>query len=99
MDQTKARAFHDKIFEKQNQLSGGAKFLDKLVGEVGLSVAKVKAELENVKPLIQEDMAEATQFGFRGTPAFLVGGVTLSGAQPFSEFKSVIDRHLSDMNK
>jgi protein-disulfide isomerase len=39
-------------------------------------------------------MAEAAKLGVSGTPAFFVNGRFLSGAQPFSAFKSMIDEEL-----
>jgi hypothetical protein len=40
------------------------------------------------------NMEEAKKFSFSGTPGFLVNGVFLKGAYPFSEFKTIIDKHL-----
>ena len=44
---------------------------------------------------MEADKKEAEKFGFSGTPGFLVGGVSVPGALPFSEFKKIIeDCHL-----
>ena len=43
---------------------------------------------------VQADFNEARGFGLDGTPAFLVNGVLLSGAQPIDMFRKVIDREL-----
>ena len=99
LDKSKAKPFHDKLFAKQQEIKKGAQFLDQLVTEVGLSPKKVQAELDGVKSIIEEDMEEAKKFGFQGTPGFLVGGVTLRGKNPFSEFKSAIDCRLEEMGK
>ena len=98
VDKKKARAFHDKLFEKQTQIRQGEKFLQGVVKEVGLKVADVKKHLDSVSEIIRKDEQEASRFGFRGTPAFLVGGVSISGAQDVSKFKEVIDRHIKDKN-
>lgn len=45
--------------------------------------------------LVKKDLDDGTQAGVNGTPAFFVNGRLLSGAQPFSEFKKVIDEELS----
>ena len=92
---SKAKMFHDKIFDNQRQLNS-EDVLKKLVKEVGLSVNKVKSQLEKAEAIVQQDESEARKYGVSGTPSFLVGGITLSGAQPFSEFKVIIDRLLSD---
>ena len=94
----KAKMFHDKIFEKQGELRSN-EFLDGLVKEVGLSVSKVKEKLKNAEAIVEADMAEARKFNVSGTPSFLVGGISLSGAQPFSEFKSIIDQLLENKGK
>jgi len=41
------------------------------------------------------DSAEAEGLGITGTPAFVINGVLLSGAQPLENFVSVIDRELA----
>ncbi len=98
LDASKSKMFHDKIFERQGDLQSD-KFLDELVKEVGLSVTKVKSKLDDAEAVVKADEEEARKFGVSGTPSFLVGGISLSGAQPFSEFKSIIDRLIKDMEK
>lgn len=46
------------------------------------------------KPLVDADAAEAQAFGIGGTPAFMINGILLSGAQPLDVFAAVIDREL-----
>ena len=41
------------------------------------------------------DSEEAESLGISGTPAFVINGVLLSGAQPLENFVSVIDRELA----
>lgn len=41
------------------------------------------------------DSEEAQSLGISGTPAFVINGVLLSGAQPLENFVSVIDRELA----
>ncbi len=43
---------------------------------------------------VEADSAEAAAMGISGTPAFLINGVLLSGAQPLEAFEQVIDREL-----
>lgn len=50
-----------------------------------------KKSLEKVKA----DMAEGQEVGVTGTPAFIINGRKLSGAQPFDRFKAIIDDELS----
>ena len=43
----------------------------------------------------QADVAQASKLGVTGTPAFYVNGRFLSGAQPFTSFKRLIDEELA----
>lgn len=97
-DHAKAEKFHDKVFEGQNELKTGKEaFLKKVAKELGANMAKLEKDLkdETVSKRIQADMAEAQKFGIRGTPGFIVNGISLRGALPFNEFKDVIDKHLA----
>jgi predicted DsbA family dithiol-disulfide isomerase len=67
-----------------------------LAKEAGLNVDKFKADMngEECKQLIQTDQAQLAKVGVRGTPAFFINGRHLSGAQPFEQFKALIDEEL-----
>ncbi len=54
-----------------------------------------KKTLENVKA----DMAEGQAIGVTGTPAFIINGRKISGAQPLPNFKAIIDDELSRAGK
>lgn len=98
-DTSKAKKFHDMIFENQQKLgSGKEKFLEETAKKVGANMSKLKKDLDSkeVSSRIESDMAEAKKFGFSGTPGFLVNGVSVRGAYPFPEFKKIIDRHLEN---
>ena len=45
---------------------------------------------------VRRDMAEGQQVGVTGTPAFLINGRFLSGAQPFEVFQQIIDEELAE---
>ena len=97
-DPAKATKFKAIVFEKQDKLvAEGEKFLEATTKEVGANVAKVKKDLtsDEVKKRIEGDTTEANKFGFSGTPGYLVNGVSIKGAYPFEEFKSIIDRQLA----
>ena len=88
----KAWLFHDKMFENQDKL--GDDFFRKTVKELGLDVAKAAKDKDSkaVAEKIAADSAESHEFGFRGTPGFLINGVPLRGAYPASEFDKIIER-------
>lgn len=95
----KAYKWHDVVFENQDKLKDsdhGVGWMLKEAKKLGLNVAKVKSDMESekVKKRVQEDIQEAQKFEFRGTPGYLINGVSLRGAYPISEFKKIIDLHL-----
>ncbi len=97
-DHAKAEKFHDKVFEGQGELKSGKEgFLKKVAKDVGANMGQLEKDLksEKISQRIQGDMEEAQKFGIRGTPGFVVNGISLRGALPFNEFKEVIDKHLA----
>lgn len=96
-DHKKAEKFHDLIFEGQGELrSKKENFLKEAARKAGADMKKLETDLKNesVMARIEADMEEARKFDFSGTPGFLINGVSLRGAYPPSEFKTIIDRHL-----
>ena len=85
---------HDKIFASQSTMSP-EKYVE-YAGEIGLDVDRFKKDVASseVKARIDADSKEAATLGVTGTPAFFVNGRFLSGAQPFSAFKTLIDEEL-----
>ncbi|MGA2448760.1 MAG: thioredoxin domain-containing protein [Polyangiaceae bacterium] len=45
---------------------------------------------------VDRDRAEGALAGVDGTPSFFVNGIGLTGAQPFAEFRRVIDKELAE---
>jgi protein-disulfide isomerase len=82
---------HDKIFEQQRDLAPAT--FERYAAELGLDVDRFKRDVASaeVKKRIDEDTAQAQELGVTGTPAFFINGRFLSGAQPFVNFKRVID--------
>ncbi len=98
-DTKKAQEFHDQVFAKQREVrSGGEKFLKGLVKQLKVDSVQLEKDLKQVADIVDNDRKEAVKFGFSGTPGFLVGGITVPGAVPYSHFKTIIDRHLKDSN-
>ncbi|MBX2988759.1 MAG: thioredoxin domain-containing protein [Bdellovibrionaceae bacterium] len=93
----KAEKFHDAMFENQNRLkSEGEKYMNEVAKKLGADMKKLEKDLkdESIMKRIEADMAEAQKFNISGTPGFIINGVSLRGAYPFPEFKTIIDRHL-----
>lgn len=98
-DSKKAYEFHDIVFSNQDKLKSsdnGVAWMLQQAGKVGANVSQVKKDMktDKVKDRVEADIKEASKFGFRGTPGYLINGVSLRGAYPFSEFKKIIDQHL-----
>lgn len=86
---------HDKIFSQQRSMSP-AKYLE-YAKEIGLDVNRFSQDLKSdlVQGRIDKDKKEAASLGVTGTPGFFINGRFLSGAKPFSEFKTMIDQELA----
>jgi protein-disulfide isomerase len=86
---------HDKMFANQQALERAS--LDKYAQEVGLNMDKYKAAMDGhtYKAQIESDSKRGTAVGANGTPAFYINGLSVSGAQPFENFKAVIDKELT----
>ena len=95
----KAEKFHDAVFENQNRLkSEGEKYMNEVAKKLGANMTKLAADLkdESLMKRIDADQEEAAKFNFTGTPGFTINGVSLRGAYPFAEFKTIIDKHLAE---
>jgi protein-disulfide isomerase len=94
-DQGKFWEYHDVLFANQQAL--GVTSLKQYAVNLGLDASKFNSCLDSGEKagVVARDMAEGQAFGVSGTPGFSVGGQLVSGAQPFSAFKTIIDQQLS----
>lgn len=95
--QDKAWRYHDLLFNNQERLGAeGKAYLDQAAREVGADLARAHRDAASpeIAALIERDLAEFQQFGFSGTPGFIVQGVMLDGAHPPEDFQRIIDRVL-----
>ena len=85
---------HDKLFLDTKKLKDAN--VVAYAKELGLDMAKFEVDRKSpaVAKQITADQALARRLGARGTPAFFVNGWNLSGAKPFSAFKTRIDSEL-----
>jgi predicted DsbA family dithiol-disulfide isomerase len=85
------------MFENQDKL-GDAKtaedFFRQTVKDLGLDVKKAEKDVNSqaVQDKIDADSKEGQEFGFNGTPGFLVNGVAVRGAYPPEYFDKIIKR-------
>jgi len=85
--------YHDKLFASQRDPGIERASLEKFASEIpGIDMAKFKKALDDRthKARIDADAQAAEKAGISGTPAFVVGGYFVNGAQPFSAFKKAI---------
>ena len=50
---------------------------------------------KKTEDLVKKEQSEGSSVGVSGTPAFIINGRLISGAQPFDNFKAVIDDELA----
>lgn len=95
--------YHDILFENHSGENQGAFNKDNLKGfaaELGLDTALFDECLDSGRytETIQADTNLARQIGATSTPAFLINGQPVLGAQPFDVFQQVIDQMLDASN-
>ena len=107
-EQGKFKEMHDKLFENQKEWSNQS--LDNVMIvftqyslDIGLEEEKFDTCLKNGKYVeeIQKDLDDGRNYGITGTPGFFIGNdqigfIELKGAQPFENFKKVIDTQLQN---
>lgn len=93
-DQGKYWEYMEKLFANQQSLQVGQ--LKGYAKDLGFDVATFDQCLDGRKHAgeVQKDLDEGQKYGVSGTPAFFINGILLSGAQPYSAFKEVIEDEL-----
>lgn len=96
-NQGKFWEYHDKLFANQAKLSTDD--LKQYAKDLRLDSAKFDADMINpaTRQRVTADSSEVNSLGITGTPAFLVNGHYLSGAQPFDGFARVINAELQKL--
>jgi protein-disulfide isomerase len=96
-DQGKYWDMHEKLFANQQALELTA--LKGYAKDLNLDQAKFDQCLDSgtKSKVIEESKKVAEKVGVNGTPAFFINGYKLNGAQPFEEFKTIIDAELSQL--
>jgi protein-disulfide isomerase len=94
-EQGKFWEMHDKLFEEG--VSGGVNSFKQFAKSIGLSESKFDKCLDSgeMASEVSKDMQDGQAAGIRGTPGFIINGQLVSGAQPFENFKKVIEAELA----
>ena len=107
-EQKKFKEMHDVLFEKQNEWSNQniesvMNTFSQYASDLGLEEKAFDSCLKNGKYIeeIQKDLDDGRTYGISGTPGFFIGNeqigfIELKGAQPFENFKKVIDDQLKN---
>jgi len=87
---------HDKLFEANiARTPNGLKpdRIDQMARDLGLDLDRFHrdADSQETKDQVEADQTQARALGANGTPYFYVNGQRVAGAQPFEQFKVVID--------
>lgn len=88
--------FHDEVFANQKSLD--RQTLERIASQQGLNMSQFSEALDTHRhrATVRAEKAAADAAGIRGTPGFLINDYFVSGAQPFSKFKKVVNLALKD---
>ena len=91
-------AMHAKLFASRDF---SMEALHEHAREIGLDVAAFDASLRDHRhtDAVKRDAAIAERAGIRGTPAFVIDGRFLAGAQPLKKFRRAVDRALEETKR
>ncbi len=94
-EQGKYWEMHDLLFAQG--VAGGVTGFKQYAQKLSLDTAKFNTCLDSgaMAAETQKDMNDGSAVGIQGTPGFIINGKLVSGAQPFSVFKQVIDAELN----
>jgi protein-disulfide isomerase len=100
-DLEQAWLFHDQVYEQQDQLAQGEQALQAIVASLQIDRRRLENDLysETVEHRLILDRDETNRFGFDGTPAFLINGVSLVGSQPKEDFEEIIRMFSPDVQR
>ncbi len=94
-DQGKFWEYHDLLIQNQNTLD--SEMLKKHARELGLDSTKFDGCLETRAKFsaVNKDLQEAEALGITGSPTFFTTNRMLVGAQPYPDFKAMLESELS----
>jgi protein-disulfide isomerase len=88
--------FHDEVYAEDRERNAGELAAERLVemaGALGLDTERFAQDLDDPATMeaVQRDLQEARELGVSSTPAFLINGRPVLGAQPLESFVAVIE--------
>ena len=96
-EQGKYYEMHDQLFE--DGVQGGVNAFKKYAQDIGLNTAEFNECLDSgaMAGEVAKDLADGSQAGVSGTPAFFINGKNVVGAQPYSVFEQAIEQELAKL--
>src|SRR5690625_4546882 len=98
--------FTDALYDEEWQSAAtdatySAEAMADKAAEMGMDRDKFLADIEDADAAadINADRDQGWSIGFTGTPAFLVEGLPVMGAQPLEVFESAIDQRLEELQQ
>lgn len=87
--------FHDVLYAKERKVNSGEltdAAVTTVAADLGLDVARFRADMASqaVRDAVQADFQQGQRVGVSGTPAFIINGTPVLGAQPLPQFQQVI---------
>ncbi|WP_236539000.1 DsbA family protein [Spiractinospora alimapuensis] len=104
-EQDKFWEYHHAVFADLEELGeAGGDLLDEIehtADEAGLDGERLREDMADdaLAAAVDEDLAEGQQLGISGTPAFLINGEPVMGAQPLEVFTASVDRALAEADR
>ena len=95
--QKKFREFHDVVYSKPRERNAGAFSAGNLLAmarEAGITdIERFRADMasDQARSAVQKDQEEGYNLGVTSTPAFLINGRPILGAQPTDTFKEAVE--------
>jgi protein-disulfide isomerase len=88
--------FHDKLFQNQKALK--RENLEEYAKELKVDEAKFKAALDNRthKAVIEAESKVGDDAEIKGTPAVVINGYFINGAQPYGKFRKAVEKAFAE---
>ncbi len=100
-DQGKFWELHDYLYKNQPPESDTSMYttdkLTQIAGQLGMDATQFRQCMDSHKfdKNVSQDLADGQKAGVQGTPTLFINGIPVVGAQPYSAFKTVIDKQLA----
>ena len=93
--------FHEAMYDDQLPPNSGRldeSYVAAVAEQVGLDVEQFREDMrsDSSRTAVERDLAEGQAIGVTGTPAFVINGIPVIGAQPIPVFEETIEKAAED---